>query len=546
MKKILSLLLVAVMLLALCGTALAADTVSYSLLPMSNAVYEPYIYQGLVGLLKIQDMADVKIDWQLVLGSRDEQPALYLAMLASGNYPDVIQAQHNNMYAGGVSQLYNDGIIIELNDVIDKYMPNYKALLEAHPEVAKTLKDDQGRYLYFTVINPLSTPDEKVAATWYGLQGRKDWMENVGIEEMPTTIDGWYEMLVAFRDLDPNGNGEQDEIPFDGGQAGYTYFLPAFDILSGAYIDPDTGKVGFGEYTQNYKEYLETMNKWYSEGLVKDIWTEEGGLAGADAKDANIIADLAGSWMGLSNYWEQRLPQLKEKNPDADYIAFPWVEDAQGRVFACDYNISYGDRFTTVITVDCKNVEAAARLIDAMYTEEGTNCTTWGILDGDPILTGRDDTAWTKGNGTYTVDENGVKHETEWANLMTEDFYDGTGAFANKYRYAMSHVSFPRWGAGDYLASTREQHYVDSAKLWGEGSNALEYPAAIVLSVDAQKAAAPQVDEINSYISEMTQKFIKGEEPLTNFDNYMDQLQKMGIEDLIAAYQATYDGFMAR
>ena len=87
---------------------------------------------------------------------------------------------------------------------------------------------------------------------------------------------------------------------------------------------------------------------------------------------------------------------------------------------------------------------------------------------------------------------------------------------------------------------------MDSAKLWGSASNALEYPAAITLSADAQKEAAPQVDEINAYISEMTQKFITGEEPLTNFDNYMDQLQKMGIEDLIAAYQAAYDGFMAR
>ena len=174
MKKITALMLALVMLLCMCGTALAADKVSYTLLPFSNSVYEPYIYEGLVGMLKVQKMADVEIEWQPILGSRDEQPALYLAMLASGNYPDIIQAQHNNMYAGGVSQLYADGIIIELNEVIDKYMPNYKALLEAHPEVAKTLKDDQGRYLYFTVINPGSTPDERVAFTWYGLQGRKD------------------------------------------------------------------------------------------------------------------------------------------------------------------------------------------------------------------------------------------------------------------------------------------------------------------------------------------------------------------------------------
>lgn len=67
-----------------------------------------------------------------------------------------------------------------------------------------------------------------------------------------------------------------------------------------------------------------------------------------------------------------------------------------------------------------------------------------------------------------------------------------------------------------------------------------------MLSVDEQKKAAPQLDDINNYIAEMTRKFISGEEPLTNFDNYMDQIQKMGIEDLIAAYQAAYDRFMAR
>ena len=183
-------------------------------------------------------------------------------------------------------------------------------------------------------------------------------------------------------------------------------------------------------------------------------------------------------------------------------------------------------------------MEAAARLIDTMYTEEGTNCTTWGTIEGDPI-----NPEWTQGHGTYTVDENGVKHETEWANQMTENFYDG--AFANKYRYAMSHVSFPRWGAADYLAATREENYVNSAMMWAEASNALEYPSAIVLSTDAQKAVA-EIENMNTYISEMTYKFITGVEPLTNFDTYMDTLQKMGIEELIALYQQAYDNFNAR
>ncbi len=86
---------------------------------------------------------------------------------------------------------------------------------------------------------------------------------------------------------------------------------------------------------------------------------------------------------------------------------------------------------------------------------------------------------------------------------------------------------------------------MNSAMLWAKASNALEYPAAIVLSTDAQKAVA-EIENMSTYISEMNYKFITGAEPLTNFDTYMDTLQKMGIEDLIALYQQAYDNFNAR
>lgn len=537
MKKFLSMLLAAAMLLALAAPALAEDTPTVSYYVRGgSAEYEPYIYPGLVGLLKIQDMANVNIDWKVICGSGDEIQAQYLSMMSSGNYPDIIQWQHNNSYVGGVSQLYADNIIIELNDVIDKYMPNYKKLLEDNPHVAKTLMDDEGRYLYFTVINPLNSDLEKVAVTWWGLMMRQDWLDNVGAEA-PVTIDDWYEVLTLFKEGDPNGNGEMDEIPFDAGSAGHLLFMPAFGFQNGVYIDAETGKVGYGQYSPNFKEYLETMNKWYAEGLIQNIFKDDTG-APADSADPNIYADLAGSWKGLSNYWEQRLPQVKEKNPNADFVAVQWPQMADGTFYADRYGMGYGDRYSAVISVDCKNVEAAARLIDQMYTEEGTNCTTWGTIEGDPI-----NPEWTHGHGTYTVDENGVKHETEWANQMTENFYDG--AFANKYRYAMSHVSFPRWGAADYLAATREPNYVNSAMMWAKASNALEYPNAIVLSTDAQKAVA-QIEEMGTYISEMTYKFITGEEPLTNYDNYLAQLEKMGIKELIALYQEAYDNFMNR
>ena len=38
------------------------------------------------------------------------------------------------------------------------------------------------------------------------------WLETLGME-IPTTVEEFKEVLIAFRDEDPNGNGEKDEIP---------------------------------------------------------------------------------------------------------------------------------------------------------------------------------------------------------------------------------------------------------------------------------------------------------------------------------------------
>ena len=37
---------------------------------------------------------------------------------------------------------------------------------------------------------------------------RKDWLEKLGLEE-PKTVDELYNVLVTFRDKDPNGNGKK-------------------------------------------------------------------------------------------------------------------------------------------------------------------------------------------------------------------------------------------------------------------------------------------------------------------------------------------------
>ena len=374
------------------------------------------LYNSLKGIQVIEDATGVDVTFQSPPNNSEDA---YKMMVISGNLPDVIMWNHDV----SMDRMYAEGLIIDLTDLIAQYAPNLTRIYTERPELRKQVETADGKMYYFPCINPMQTVEEICRKCYNGLIIRDDWLKKLGLTA-PMTIDEWYDVLTAFKEGDPNGNSEQDEIPFDAGSGGLLLFMPAFGITNGWYVNPETGKVGYGQYSEEYKAYLETMAKWYAEGLVQNVYADENGTL-ADSADPNLYADLAGSWKGLANYWEQRLPQVKEKNPNADFVAVQWPAcvDGSGVSYADNYGMSYGDRVSTVISTDCKNVEAAARLIDAMYSEEGTNCTTWGTEDSDPINAKQD---WTNGHGTYTIDpETGKKVETEWANTICENFYDG-------------------------------------------------------------------------------------------------------------------------
>lgn len=79
---------------------------------------------------------NTKIEFQHpAVGAETEQ---FNVMIASNQLPDAMFVN------GDYAKLFNDGIIIRLNELIDEYAPNLKKILEENPEVAKQLKADNG------------------------------------------------------------------------------------------------------------------------------------------------------------------------------------------------------------------------------------------------------------------------------------------------------------------------------------------------------------------------------------------------------------------
>lgn len=138
-----------------------------------------------------KEMFNLEIEWQKPpQGSEQEQLSM---MFGTGDYTDVIDLGFNTE---NLASLCNDGVIYELSEYIDKYMPNYKSVLDANPDVKSALYDDEGHI--YSIATVQENPKQ-----WGGLVYRKDILETMtggniafpsGNSE-PTTVDDWEYML---------------------------------------------------------------------------------------------------------------------------------------------------------------------------------------------------------------------------------------------------------------------------------------------------------------------------------------------------------------
>ena len=263
------------------------------------------------------------------------------------------------------------------------------------------------------------------------------------------------------------------------------------------------------------------MHKWYEEGLLGSNC-----LIHSDAwKTENIVNDLTGAFVGLDNAWRYYLPLLQERaNASASFQAMPWLKADDGiRYTACVEAAGNMSSTVTVITSACKDPVAAVRFIDYMYSPEGSDLLTWGI-EGE----------------TYRIVD-GKKELTEKALTVDEE-----NGWLTLYTYAIGHTAFPKYdGETVVLASYPEEQLV-AERTWADASTALIYPPYINFSMEQQAYCDSLMDEMETYITEMSIKFITGEEPLTNFDAYVAQLTKMGIDNVLAIYRDAYVRYMEK
>ncbi|THF84478.1 extracellular solute-binding protein [Cohnella fermenti] len=423
---------------------------------------------------------------------------------ASGELPDVFFAAQ--LTASEEVTYGQQGSLIPLEDLIEEHAPNIKKLLDANPDIRKSITTTDGHIYSLPQVTELA--HNLINKTW--ING--SWMKKVGVDQAPTTVDELYEMLKKFKEGDANGNGKDDEIPLSGSDIGAVRqsILPAFGLLT-TDVQVNDGKVLYAATSEGYKQYLSFMNKLYKEQLLdNEIFSHTNEQFTAKGKSGQLGVFLAAApFLVLDiktdedNFLNPTLPALtSEYNPNPVYMLNNGVQ-----------------RGTFAITSHNKYPERTMEWVDYLYTVEGAALANSGIEGKGWKWLDDAHTTWDR----IAVEGKNIE-ETRASN--TPDPGNVIPTFKSKeFNYKINNP------VTQWLHQSSEP-YLSIARM--------AYPL-VYFTDEEQKRLNVLTTDLNTYVSQMEAKFILSKDVNAGWDDYVSTINKMKVSELLDIYQAAYD-----
>lgn len=456
-----------------------------------------------------EEMTNIDIEWTLV--SADSIESSVSLALASGNLPDVMCILDNRIGNSVFLKYVADGTFVKLNDLIDTYGENIQGMFEKYPETYNDTAMSDGSIYSLPLVNVMS---ENHLRFPYKLYIRQTWLDNLNLQ-VPKTTEDFYNVLSAFREDDPNGNGQNDEVPFamaglnDAflGSFGLSYYSNSKNLS----VD-ENGKVEYAFATEACKKGLSYLNR-----LVNQ---ENAILYDSESKwQSKIRSGAVGAFYGLDKY------TVAGDEIGSEYVMIEPLSANDGST----PTISVSNSVTPnafMITKACKNPEAALRWIDYFYSAEGAILANYGG-DGDKVAKTED--------GKYElVKENDTVDRYTYAPghalpYLLDDTYDSL--FVEKSESEMTSRELFDKELNEEVNSVLRDKF--------EPANEI---GILMLDKQAADVEDQYIDSIEDYAIQMINKFAKGEENVdTGWSAYISELEKKGLNELLAEYQRIFD-----
>jgi putative aldouronate transport system substrate-binding protein len=465
---------------------------------------------------KMAEMTGVHINYVLV--NANSMAENFSVLMASDALCD-INCNAYSFYTGTVNDALEDGWFVDLYDYKD-YFPNYLYWIYFHDDIDVTSKifyDKETILAFYCVLaDPLQTT---------GYFVRQDWLDDLGMQASDiVTYEDLYGTLSAIK---ASGSCEYPLLlnttiePLPGTLfPGYNTTCYVYEGLP--YARVVDGNVQFTLTQQDDYDLLLMLRKWMEDGLVYPNLHNP-----ADTEELATVITTGEVGYVHMNPGEVADYKARSVDPDMNYVATARTRLTDDQILKYYQKPSYFSYGSSVISAKCENIPLACTWCDWWYSESGSFYVNYGI-EGQ----------------TWEYDDNG--------NIMLTEFVtnnpDGMGPAWCLLLYAQNglcdhgvqyHQRKYKYPGGEKIVEFHSTWIVEGYK--GE----YDWPSGIKFSDEQNERLKELSADIGTYVNETYLGFVDGSRALSGWEDYLNSVYNMGLNECLEIYQTAYDDFMA-
>ena len=425
-----------------------------------------------------------------------------------------------------ITQYGGEGIFLPLEDLLEKNGVNAKSML-----IESTGSDN---------LDPIRSPDGHVytmphiEVCYHCMYCQKMWINQTWLDTLgldtPTTTDEFYDVLVAFKNNDPNQNGIADEVPLSGCTDWWHSMPERFLMNSFTYYGRNNddgisivdGKILASYIQPEFKDGLAYLNMLYNEGLMdSEAYTQKSdqlrqlcdngadNMLGACATGTpSAFADDTGE---VTKNYVTLSPLTGPNGFRAAALSLPSVDGA------------------CAVSKDCSDPETAVIWLDFLLSEEATLRQMFGV-EGVDWRRGDEGAVGLDGNPALVKEINvlpGMVQQNQGIEILcniSERVFNGRQVDPDDIWYIESRLALETKNKYD-IGITPPEVYVVPFMTLDDTVKKDEYKVPI-----------------RTYVDENIAKFITGARDLEKeWDVYLSELESLGINEYLAILQKYYD-----